>query len=41
LKGNSKKAKQMLGWNPKITFKQLAKHMYNYDLEYIRRKNGN
>lgn len=41
LKGNSEKAKQILGWSPKITFKDLAKHMYDYDLNNIRRKNGN
>ena len=41
LKGNSEKARRILGWSPNITFKNLAKHMYDYDLNNIRRKNGN
>jgi GDPmannose 4,6-dehydratase len=32
LKGNSNKAKQIFGWDPKIKFKDLAKIMYEYDL---------
>lgn len=33
LKGNSNKAKQKLGWEPKIKFKDLVKIMYKSDLE--------
>jgi len=32
LKGNCTKAKNVLGWNPKIKFKELAKIMFEYDL---------
>lgn len=35
LLGNSEKAKRVLGWKPNITFKNLAKHMYNYDFNKI------
>ena len=40
LLGDSSKAKNQLNWEPKIKFKELAKMMYNSDLEYIK-KNHN
>ncbi|PHJ38314.1 hypothetical protein P378_10810 [Desulforamulus profundi] len=33
LLGNPAKAKQQLGWFPKISFRQLVKEMVDYDLE--------
>ncbi len=33
LLGDYSKAKKKLGWSPKITFKELVKHMVEYDLE--------
>ena len=37
LLGDPTKAKQKLGWEPKTKFKELAKLMYEADLEYIRK----
>ena len=36
LLGDCTKAKEKLGWTPKITFKKLAKLMYEEDLQFIR-----
>ena len=36
LLGNSKKAKKILKWKPKITFKNLVKEMVDYDYNYIK-----
>ena len=36
--GDCSKAKKQLGWTPKITFKKLAKLMYEEDLQFIRSK---
>jgi len=36
LLGDSSKAQQELGWKPKINFKQLAKIMYESDLEILK-----
>jgi len=36
LLGNCTKAKQKLGWTPKITFKELAKLMFEEDLKFIK-----
>jgi GDPmannose 4,6-dehydratase len=33
LLGDASKAKRILGWEPKIKAKELAKIMYNFDLE--------
>jgi len=38
LLGDSTKARQTLGWAPKIDFKNLAKMMYEHDLEKIKEK---
>lgn len=35
LEGDAKKAKRILGWEPKVTFEQLAKFMYEADLARI------
>ena len=39
LLGNSSKAQRVLGWQPKVNFKQLVKMMYNSDLEYLMEDN--
>ena len=36
LLGDCTKAKQKLGWTPKITFKELAKLMFEEDLKFIK-----
>ena len=33
LRGNSSKARKILNWKPKITFKKMVKKMVNFDLE--------
>jgi GDPmannose 4,6-dehydratase len=38
LLGDPAKAEANLNWKPSIKFKQLAKMMYDSDLEYIKRK---
>lgn len=38
LKGDSTKAKQLLGWEPRTTFKELAKIMATSDREYVKRE---
>lgn len=35
LRGDSTKAKELLGWNPRVSFKELAKIMYEADLKAI------
>ena len=35
LLGNPNKAKNKLNWEPKITFKELAKKMYEADYEFV------
>ena len=35
LVGDSSKAKQFLGWQPTVTFKELIEMMVDYDLENI------
>jgi len=37
LLGDSSKAKEKLGWEPRITFKELVRVMVEYDLEEVRR----
>ena len=37
LLGNPEKAKNKLNWEPKITFKKLAKKMYDEDYELVKR----
>jgi GDPmannose 4,6-dehydratase len=37
LLGDSSKAKNKLGWNPKITFEQLVKEMITEDLKLAKR----
>lgn len=37
LLGNAEKAKKVLNWQPKTDIKQLAKEMYESDLEYVKR----
>lgn len=39
LLGDSSKAKNKLNWLPKVTFKKLAKMMYESDLENLKRRN--
>ncbi|HUD02673.1 MAG TPA: GDP-mannose 4,6-dehydratase [Candidatus Paceibacterota bacterium] len=38
LLGDSSKARRLLGWKPKVTFKQLAAIMAKEDLEYAKRE---
>jgi GDPmannose 4,6-dehydratase len=38
LEGDSVKAREILGWKPKTTFKDLARLMYQSDLENLRNK---
>ena len=38
--GDSSKARQKLGWEPKITFKELAKMMVDADLAELKKKNN-
>ena len=33
LRGDSKKAKKEIKWNPKISFKELVKEMINYEIK--------
>ena len=37
LLGDASKAKKVLGWSPKITFKELVSEMINYDLELTKK----
>ena len=37
LLGNAEKSKNILNWQPKITLQELAKEMYESDLEMIKR----
>ena len=39
LLGDASKARRVLGWEPKITFKQLVRVMVDHDLELARREN--
>jgi len=39
LLGDSSKARKVLGWEPKITFKDLIKEMVDHDLELARKEN--
>lgn len=41
LMGDYSKAKQKLNWEPKTSFKELAKLMYEADLEYVRKNEFN
>ena len=36
--GESKKAKELLGWSPKITLEELINQMVDYDLELIKKR---
>lgn len=38
LRGNATKAKEILGWQPKVNFKQLVKMMVDADLEKANRE---
>lgn len=38
LRGNATKAKEVLGWQPKVNFKQLVKMMVDADLEKANRE---
>jgi GDPmannose 4,6-dehydratase len=38
LLGNASKARQVLGWKPKTTFKELAIEMYESDLELAKKE---
>jgi len=40
LLGNASKAKQLLGWEPKVKFKQLVKLMAEFDLKNIEKHHG-
>ena len=37
LLGDSTKAKEKLGWEPEVTFEELAKMMYDEDLAALQR----
>ncbi|PNX48591.1 MAG: GDP-mannose 4,6-dehydratase [Thermoplasmata archaeon M9B1D] len=37
LKGDSSKAKDILGWKPKVSFKEMIKRMINFDINEIKR----
>jgi len=37
LLGDMSKAKNVLGWEPKTKFKELAKLMYHEDLNYLQK----
>ena len=37
LLGNPNKAKEILGWEPKITFKELAKKMFDEDHQMVKK----
>ena len=36
--GESKKAKELLGWSPKISLEELINQMVDYDLELIKKR---
>jgi len=36
LLGDSSKAQQILGWKPKVSFKELVKMMVEHDMDYFR-----
>ena len=36
LVGNRSKAKKVLGWEPKVSFAQLAKMMYEEDIKHVK-----
>lgn len=38
LRGSATKAKEILGWQPKVNFKQLVKMMVDADLEKANRE---
>jgi GDPmannose 4,6-dehydratase len=38
LLGNSNKARKILGWKPKISFKELVKDMVQSDLDFVKNK---
>lgn len=40
LLGNPEKAKKKLNWEPKITFKELAKQMYEEDYKLVAKNKG-
>ena len=39
LLGISTKARRVLGWKPEVNFEQLAKIMYESDLQYVKGEN--
>jgi len=43
LKGNASKAKEILGWKPKVSFEEMIKMMVKYDIECLKKnlKNEN
>jgi GDPmannose 4,6-dehydratase len=41
LLGDCSKAKKILGWEPKVTFEQLAQIMYDSDLESVKKEKNN
>jgi GDPmannose 4,6-dehydratase len=38
LLANPSKAKKLLGWKPKVTFKELVKDMVNSDLSFVKKE---
>ena len=40
LVGDASKAHKALGWEPKVTFRELMQMMVNADLALLRRENG-
>jgi len=39
LQGDSSKARKVLRWSPKVTFKEMIKKMINYDINLLSKKN--
>ena len=40
LLGNSSRARNELGWEPEVSFKQLVEMMVDHDMELLKRKNN-
>jgi GDPmannose 4,6-dehydratase len=40
LVGDARKARRVLGWKPKVTFRELVRMMVDADLELVRREHG-
>lgn len=38
LRGDSSKARRVLGWEPKVTFEEMVKKMVNYDINILKKR---